>query len=320
MDMKYNQYKHFNLMKKRPQVLFLGNGISRQIGWKNFIENIAEKDIEKYIEKGNFQLSNLLLASAVSNVDDSERHNKYLNALTNYKYESSILIKNLLDIKFDAILTTNYTYEIEYNLDSKYNEFADSIKRDKYAKSTNQKYDSKYFIHTFNRIDTGDAVQDIWHIHGEQRRKSSLILTHDEYARLMTQIINYNKDIGNKFIHNYDDFEFKSWIDYFLMGDVYILGQGFDFSEFDLWWLLVRRQRENAQIGKMFFYEPENENKYKLFALRDLGVEIKTLGWLIDKSENACQHINEQYTEFYNDAIKDIYQKVISNREEMNNV
>lgn len=311
---KYKQYKKFDLTHKRPQVLLIGNGLSRRVDWKQFIEAVSIKDIEKYYKDKEPQLPNLILTSTVTDINDSVRQNQYIKSLDDYICNPSEQIKNLLNINFDAILTTNYTYELEYNLKSNYCSLSDNTKREKYAKTTESGYDSKYFIHTFNRIPNGASLHDIWHIHGEQRRKSSLVLTHDEYARLMSQIINYNNKIGNKYDYYYDNLKFKSWIDYFVMGDLYILGQGFNFAEFDLWWLLLRRIREKAETGKIIFYEPQNEdNKYKLLALEDLGVKTETLGCVIDKSKN----INEQYKNFYDMAIKDIYQKVSNDQEEI---
>lgn len=284
MVAKHKQYKSFDLTKQRPQVLLLGNGLSRQKSWSDFIKSVADKDIEKYCEDEKFVLPNLILTSVVTNIKkDSERQNQYLKAFENYQYNDSHALNELLSLNFDAILTTNYTYEIEYAIDKNYCKLTDNAKQDKYAKSTEEKYDSKYLIHTFNRLKMGGYANDIWHIHGEQRRKSSLILTHDEYARLMGKITDYNKSIANRYERYYNNLKFTSWIDYAIMGDLYILGQGFDYSEFDLWWLLLRRLREKAQIGTVYFYEPEkSDNQYKLLALNDLGVETLLLGCKID--------------------------------------
>ena len=311
---KYKQYKKFDLTYKLPQVLLFGNGLSRQVDWKQFIKAVSNKDVEKYYKNKDAQLPNLILTSTVTDINDLARQNKYIEYLDKYNCTSSEQIKNLLNINFDAILTTNYTYELECNLKNNYCDLSDNAKRESYAKTTESGYDSKYFIHTFNRVANGVSLQDIWHIHGEQRRKSSMVLTHDEYARLMGQIIDYNNKIGNKYDYYYDNLKFKSWIDYFVMSDLYILGQGFDFAEFDLWWLLLRRIREKAKTGKIIFYEPRNEdNKYKLLALEDLGVKTETLGCVIDKSKS----IDEQYKSFYDIAIKDIHQKVLNNQEEI---
>ena len=116
---------------------------------------------------------------------------------------------------------------------------------------------------------------------------------------------------GNNFTLNnpsitFDNVSFDSWMDYFIMGDVYILGQGFDFSEFDLWWLLLRRKREKANTGKIVYYEPEYRNKYKLLALKALDVDTVSFGQAIDETKDK----NKQFREFYIKAIDDIKEKV----------
>ena len=47
----------------------------------------------------------------------------------------------------------------------------------------------------------------------------------------------------------------------FLFGDVYVIGFGFEQCEFDLWWLLRRKQREHYGDGKVFFYDKKMTEK-----------------------------------------------------------
>ena len=100
----------------------------------------------------------------------------------------------------------------------------------------------------------------------------------------------------------------KSWIDYFILGDLYILGFGFDFAEFDLWWLVNRKLREKADCGEIYFYEPETkDNYYKLLAMSDMGIHIESLDTKIGEDEKDK---NSKYDAFYNEAIADITLKV----------
>ena len=207
-----------------------------------------------------------------------------------------------MKLPVDSILTTNYTYEIEYAIRDNYPDLTDNSKK-KYAVAI--KSDSKYLVHTYNAF---DEFPPIWHIHGEARRKSSLILSHDEYARLTNKIIEYcNKRKDDYTVYN-QDIHIKSWIDYFILGDLYILGFGFDFAEFDLWWLINRRIREKETKGKIYFYEPKTkDNKYKLLAMEDMGIKVESLGIEIEeKDENA----DRKYNDFYNKAIDDIANKM----------
>ena len=144
---------------------------------------------------------------------------------------------------------------------------------------------------------------DIWHIHGELRRPSSIILSHDEYARMVFQILDYNAKRGADYEMLNRNLDFRSWVDYFLMGDVYILGLAIDFSDFDLWWLLGRRLREHAKCGDIIFYEPEKtDNHYKQLALKDSEVTVESCGVTINSGAD--------YERFYNLAISDIQKRV----------
>ena len=124
------------------------------------------------------------------------------------------------------------------------------------------------------------------------------MLSHDEYARYIHQIVEYNRGKGNSYQRFQEELRFDSWIDYILVGDVYILGLGMDFAEFDLWWLLGRRLRENAGCGKIVYYEPiKPDAMAKHQVLRDSGVVVESCGITIqDKSD---------YTRFYQSALAD---------------
>ena len=298
--------KVIDLTQKHPQVLLVGNGLTRSTGysWHDFINSCAKDNvnIEKYKKDNVFQIPNTILSLAVMETDDVQRHRRYIEKLNKINYISNPYIDKLVKLPVDSILTTNYTYEIEYAIRDNYPDLTDNSKK-KYAVAI--KSDAKYLVHTYNAF---DEFPPIWHIHGEARRKSSLILSHDEYARLTNKIIEYcNKRKDDYSIYN-QDIHMKSWIDYFILGDLYILGFGFDFAEFDLWWLINRRIRETALQSKICFYEPETEdNKYKLLAMRDMGINVESLGIRIDAGETDK---NSKYEDFYNKAIDDIASKI----------
>ena len=100
----------------------------------------------------------------------------------------------------------------------------------------------------------------------------------------------------------------KNWIDAFIMGDVYILGLGLDFSETDLWWLLNRKFNEKANHGKVYFYEPAKKSqKEKILLLKVFGVDVIDLGF---KTENKDGKEEIDYVDFYKKAISDIKEKL----------
>lgn len=308
--MNYKQSKTIDLSIRRPKVLLFGNGLTREtsVSWQELIRSVRRDgaNVERYerYEDGLFQgfvLPNTVMTLATSIVEDKQRHETYATVLNQKSYSENDYLKTLLSLPFDAVLTTNYTYEAEAVFRPKYPGVTDRTKG-KYAATTGENPDGKYLIHSFNRL--SDSCPDIWHIHGELRCPSSVILSHDEYARLVHKLIEHNRERRDDYVTCRTALRFTSWIDYFLMGDIYILGFGMDFSEFDLWWLLGRRQREKAECGTCIFYEPDKpENRVKQSALVDAGVVVKTLGVEIRSSAD--------YATFYKLAIADISKEVL---------
>ena len=303
--MKYNQYKCFNIEASRPQVLLTGNGLTRNNKpWAELIRSLARDGVpvtEFVAKTGEISLPYTIMTLATADTEDVVRKKKYQDEFSDKEYPDNPMLKNLVSLPFDAILTTNYTYEIECAQISQYAALSDKTK---YACSTLPQRDNRYLLHTFNRLTEG-AV-DIWHIHGELRNRSSMILSHDEYARLVHEIVAYNQKRGKNYQDYGTNLKFKSWVDYFLMGDVYILGFGMDYSEFDLWWLLGRRLREKAKVGKIYYYSIKSaENRLKNLALRYTGVEVLEFGEPILSSDDE-DNKNTKYQKFYTEVIEDI--------------
>lgn len=302
---QYIDPKEFDIKNnKRPRVLLLGNGLTYDsFSWAELIKAVAREDVifDPYVkdEKGlSFSVPNAILTAATSVTDDTLRHNNYDSILASINYKDNSLLRRLLSLPWDAVLTTNYSYETEYALNSRYPYYSIQTKRQKAYTHSKTEQDAKYLLHTFNRV--GKNAPDIWHIHGEARRKSSIILSHDEYARQVHKIMEYNNSRGNDYERFHHEVKFKSWVDYFILGDVYILGLSMDYSEFDLWWLLGRRLREKTGRGSIWFYEPiKDDNKHKLCALHDAGVDhIETCGFNLKNTKG--------YPAFYERAINSI--------------
>lgn len=304
--------RKFNIAEKEyPKVLLFGNGLTRNeksLSWDTLIEKVCRPgvNIEYYkTDIGNnkkvFRLPYSVLSLATSPFDDKERHNKYAEVLGTIEYGNNTYLKTLVKDLFDAVLTTNYTYEAEVSIETKYANY-NSKQKQYYAYYTSDRYDSKYLIHSYNKI--GKDNPGIWHIHGEVRRKDSMILSLYEYVRYINKIGEYKESRREDYLYKTEELEFESWIDYFLFGEVFVLGFGFDFSELDLWWLLGRRLSTNENRGQIHFYEPEtNDNKIKHIALKDMGVDVQNLGFIEEKNK-----VN--YDEFYKKAIEKIFKQV----------
>ena len=306
-----NEYKIFNITKKRPKVLFLGNGLFyNECSWDDFIDDCRCEGIHKDDwDKHKHQIPYTIRAGIACDVKDTNRWNNYKQKTDELKNKKIYqlehpLLDQLLALPFDAILTTNYTYQIENALNGQFVNRSDRYIQTHYSYCTKDKETSRYLLHSYNRINS----HDIWHIHGEARRKSSMVLTHDEYGRLTAEVRKVIKETSNNYEKYQTNLKMKSWVDYFLMGDVYSLGYGADFSEFVFWWMIERRKREVAPVGNFTFYEPEDHretknNTAKLFALSASKMNVETLGCTInDKAQD--------FNAFYKKAIADIKDKI----------
>lgn len=300
------------LPEERPQVLLFGNGFFyKDMNWMDLLKKCKSDSITEDIFQSLRKADFLLLADAIMQDVDSKRQNSYIAALNNSsnKISKQELLTELLNLKFDVIVTTNYTYQIERTLDSDFRKDTkgntiyhigckDSIRKD------------KRLLHTFQRVEGSEGSRDIWHMHGEQRVKSSIILSHDEYGRLISDIVQYNSN--RRYTCDREGYYyFESWFDYLLYGDIYVLGFGANFSEFDFWWILERRMREKDKtaIGKFVFYEPLTENnELKKSLLHCMGCEYRNLGYVFTNK-------TKDYDGFYRSAIADMERELITRKE-----
>ena len=102
----------------KPQILLLGNGINRAFNsdsWDDLLNSVDERE-ERY-DIGDYRCPETLKAILVTkdNVDKALQHEQErLGNLGTEKPENQIrLLQRLLDMGFDEILTTNYSYELE---------------------------------------------------------------------------------------------------------------------------------------------------------------------------------------------------------------
>ena len=324
---RFNQYKVFDISKSRPQVLLLGNGLFRNKdnpSWTELILKLANLENSSMEDKLFFsQIKNdapySILAGSVLPDDRMERWKAYscdINEL-DLNDDNRMYIDKILNIPFDAVLTTNYTYEIENHILRAYKEMPIEKKRAYACRTSNSK--SRKAFRTFNRFPNGDSNVDIWHIHGDTRLKQSIVMTHDEYIRNTTNIVKYVSDRRNEYQKHYNELKFMSWIDYLIMGDVYVLGQGFDFSELDLWWLIHRRLTEKAKVGTINFYEPMDSHgvmSSSACALQHAGAKCHSLGVRLADGIAFANDNNKAYSQFYEKSLDHIKEKVLEYKNE----
>lgn len=340
--------KKYNMRSgKKPNVLLIGNGLSRAFGnisWNSFLDQVKNK--KRFTKKASEYDLPMPLKAVLLTEDDlfnKLRDNKDLFFGDDFhvSQQERDLILNLMEIDFDFVLTTNYSYELELSLLGK-DSISERELQSRMVHTNPGNAENIYLLHTFNRIpyhkeakiavesETGDSTvrdanaitadrskygtdindpqsdtRDIWHIHGEVRKPRSMIVGHYWYSKLL---FNYQDIIDKrKYEVEKDNIILESWLDAFLIGNVYVVGFGFDYSEIDLWYLLNRKKAARPrEHGKVVFYEPvkENEKTSNKHALLDvMDVEIRTLGYDIPAGSKGQ---NEQYINFYRDVAGDI--------------
>lgn len=344
------------ITEKRPQVLFLGNGICRAFGgisWNGLLDKL--KDETLYPDSANkyllpmplkaAMLTDNRLATKMRNV--VKAHDKQNPKVDGYDWSSfvkvtpemKVHILSLIGKRFDYVLTTNYSYEIEAAIVGQ-----DTLSASQIAKMMHfhevDHAQTRFLANTFNEVND----IPIWHVHGEARKPDSMIIGSYYYGKLLRRCVERlessldTDEEGKKRKSNSTKTAFfkasvkhnkpikiGSWIDAFVLGDVYILGFGLDFSEADIWWLLEYKANHRDICGSTFFYEPRkdfsntciNDDKIpclersrfidgdqcKKYLLKNTyGVVTKDLGITASK--------NEDYVRFNQQAVKYISQFV----------
>lgn len=336
------KFSHNLQGKGRPQILLIGNGVERAYGsadWDRLIDLIDvckfDEETRDKINKLPFPVRYELLATpenapAHFQQDDMDAEEKRMaDAMRTLlpsrdtrerdkKQKYNELFKWLPDLGVDHIFTTNYSYCPEEGYYPN-REFEKESVRKNLRFNLNPQTDKKGRPSPENRfrLHSGYIVRKseknakevgIWHIHGECGAPTSVILGHDKYGRLLKRIISVCDDEikYKKIIGKHDTYEFRSWPELFLFGDIYVVGFGFAECEFDLWWLLRRKQREIYADGKVYFYEHDKRDvpSAKQILLAAHGVEIQY---------NEFSGENDKFKEFYEQAFEDIRKMIVVN-------
>ncbi len=302
---------------KTPNILLLGNGINYAYGdksWNDIINSLStgEYDSNTKVMAAITKLPETLKTIVISsdNVGDGMKviSEKMLKKTFNGE-EHRDIYKKLASMEFDSILTTNYTYEIEKSIDDRFS--LKSRSKSKYRFSTTSANSAQNQFGLFKYISVNNV--DIWHIHGEAALPDSMVMGHYFYGKLLCEIQKRIPIVIRSFKSaqkNQRDYYPKSWIDYFLLGNIHVLGFGMNPSEMDLWWLINCKKAHFSDCGKIYYYEPnlEKESKLAVCALANtMGIECYT--------ERIRKNSSKEYIAFYNNAIERI-KRIIDNKED----
>ena len=276
-----------------PKALFIGNGINLLFdngeSWGKIIKNLANKYKVKY-DKDLFSKMPMTMQVVTATKDNVDKNMKILSeklCKLSYTDEALELYSKLVNLPFDAILTTNYSYELEnacFDELSKY-----KIQKNTYKTVRNAKDKESQFLYRYIKVNNA-RENTIWHVHGDACRPSSIIMGHYYYGKLLAAIQEYIPDMIRRFRFsqkNQVEYYPRSWVDYFMLSDVHMLGFGMDFSETDIWWLACCKKR-NGQ-GKIYFHTMLGDiTEEKKLLMDTYGIEV-----VFGKN-------NQEYKEFYN--------------------
>jgi len=308
---KKQEPKTFDLAVRKPKVLLLGNGLSRAYNassWDHFLDSINRKKDEFPVPKDiNMPMPLKIILLTDNHVGTAMKENKeyFLKGFYD-ELDKGICeqIKKLFDCGFDYILSTNYSYELEYTI---YGDKFTENRLKSIQRYLGERAEPKYMLQTFNQVNYEGKDIDIWHIHGEARKPDSMIIGSDYYSRLTSRVINVasSQDYDVKDGKDINKVTIKNWVEAMLLGDIFVLGFGYDYSEQDLWWLLNRKANETKLLkGKTYYYEPNSSDdiKIKKSLLKVFGVVTEGL--------DMGYTDNFDYRDFYRDAIDDISSKM----------
>ena len=277
-----------------PRVLFLGNGVlrlSQGTSWSDLLSLIKLPDREMPDIK-DIPLAMQPEAIRGTDVEEVQR----LIATNIGSQVPHEILKELVFMDFDAIITTNYTYEIEDALLG--GKWSDSKRKSSHTTL----YGSSHVRHNTYKCnlikDINGREIPVFHIHGELSRKHSMVLSYYSYADAVYHLIEMNKRRQNEYEEHQKDnvpLTVQGWLDYFLLGEVFAIGFGFDLSEFDIWWAAERKNREKANNGRLHAYMISSEkNTAQSVMFSIMGIDERYLPVTDNKYEMAYKAVIDE--------------------------
>lgn len=241
-----------------PKVLVLGNGLNRAyegFSWSEMIADLGYRDFSaperRAMETLPYPLQTVIVTGDRVDVKLMEHAKTYD---TDLLPEQQALFRCYTDLPWDAILTTNYTFEAEKAISSEFHSSGEEYIP--YQMRTREDASEEDIYALFQYYQLPDAPP-IWHIHGDLTQPDSMILGHYYYGNAISRLHHYSKSFTKKIEDSDSRYTPKSWVDYFLLGDVYIVGLGMDYSESDLWWLVNCKKIFGKGFVRLYFATDE---------------------------------------------------------------
>ena len=295
----------------RPKVLLLGNGMNRVYGgasWAGLLARINRTNFTpEQVKSMPLPMQAVLLSE--DHVDASLKDlRRELSRCELHPWLADQLRK-LMAMPFDCILTPNFTYELECAADPDFLNVTSRAQTYRRHTAAVPRAETRFMLHTYYEFPMGERRLPLFHIHGEAQKPDSVILGHYYYGNLLFCYDDYLTQRAPKRRYRLPKgaMPVLSWLDYFILGDVYALGFGYDTAEMDLWWLLCRKKRELAPHGDLFFLEPARRSaETKQALLQAYQAKCLTLG--MEELDN------EGYRLFYERAVEEIGRRLGESR------
>lgn len=278
-------------LNNRPKILLTGNGINKSFEEEllnsednralNTEKLFAEKWRENYRTEMPEEFKNLpfpmqAVIATKDNVNSCMAELAEIYKKTKTVPRQQQFIGHILGAGFDAVLSTNYSLEFENAVIPACT--PGRIKSCFYRRTkvgTGPQNDFGMF--QFTELPFADKPS-LWHIHGTGLRKQSMVMGDYYYGKLLSLVTARAADVIAKYkkcLSNGKAYIPESWVDYFLLGDVYSFGFKFDLSESDIWWLLCCKKR-NFPDSVTEYFTPKQPGVEKRMMLDAYGVKVRT--------------------------------------------
>lgn len=274
-ELKMSVEKKKILVTNSPSVLLLGNGIIRAFckgqSCQDLIQGIGKKcsGSRMVVPPDGLPFPFKVIAVSKNKEELVKKELKHCLLCPKDKKDVAQLRSWLISLvkTYNVILTTNYTYEIEYALDPDFK--PGSRKYYRWESEGNHK-SAKAHLEKHYEITVDGNVVKIWHVHGEMVKPSGIALGFYQYGRLIglhrTRVAEILKECTRDKVLRY-----KSWLEYFLFGNLSVVGFGFDLAEIDMWCLLDCKCR-HAENTSVTFYtcdlSKETKNMLQVYGVK----------------------------------------------------
>lgn len=287
----------------KPQSILFGNGLNRLTdgnpSWDDLLKDIAKEDIDKNIPN-TLRYEAVIVTEpyrAEATKLKSSDGNSIITSDGHVLYASGEVIEAKLKKDIAERISgfqPNFAYDtiakfpVEHYMTTNYD---NTLLKAIGEKSLDVRYrpEKIYSIRRCYALNGVKSKQSYWPLHGNVDSPASIMLGYDHYCGALSKIESYVKggyempNVGRiqSLVSRLEEGirDIYSWIDLFFVTDVHIIGLDLKYEEFDLWWVLNRRQRIRRKDPKLVtnrivYYpvDPVTQDKKQLFKGFDVVV------------------------------------------------